>query len=149
MILREISGIIQIEDYASRIDQEWAKLRQKLRGKFQKLFKFMIMHQDLIMNEQNLVKNSEGNFGIFIKLKISHQKVLTKEQNLGNNFEGNLGNISSWTLCIKNRPWLSKDQAKILREILESIQIEDYASRIDNEWLKLRQKIWGKFWKVF
>ena len=122
---------------------------KNFEGNFGKLFKLKIMHQELIMNEQNLGKNSEGNFGNFIKLKISHQKLLTNEQNLGNNFEGNLGIFSRWTLCIKNRSWRSKDQAKILREILEIFQIEEYAPRIDNEWLKLRQKIWGKIWKVF
>ena len=80
---------------------------------------------------------------------IMHQDSIMNEQNLSNSFEGNLGNFSRWTLCVKNRSWRSKDQAKILREILEIIQIEDYAPRIDNEWLKLRQKIWGKIWKVF
>ena len=118
--LREISEIIQIEDYASRIDHEWAKLRQKFWGKFQELFKLKIMHQESIKNEQNLGKNFR-----------------------------NFRNYSNWRLCMTNRSRMSKDQAKILREILEIIQIEDYAPRIDNEWLKLRQKIWGKFWKVF
>ena len=38
---------------------------------------------------------------------------------------------------------------KTLREISETIQIEDHTSRIDHEWANFRQKVWGKIWKLF
>ena len=63
------------------------------------------MHQESIMNEQNSGKKFEVKFRKFFKLKIMHQESIMNEQNSG----------------------------KSLREISKSIQIEDYASRINHE----------------